>query len=87
MTREVDSHSDPCMQSIARPTHHHRGRPPLVGRPTIEHSVCGVGNLSYIYLFHCMVAFQIYHGDIFQLLELHVDEVPGFLTYGGPIGY
>jgi len=31
MTREVGGHSEPCMQSIARPTHHHRGRPPLVG--------------------------------------------------------
>jgi len=31
MTREVDGHSDPCMQSIAKPTHHHRWRPTLVG--------------------------------------------------------
>jgi len=30
MTREVDGHFDPCMQSIARPIHHHRGRPSLV---------------------------------------------------------
>jgi len=32
MTREVDSHSDLCTHSVARPTHHHRrGRPQLVG--------------------------------------------------------
>jgi len=31
MTWEVDGYSDPCTQSVPRPTHHHRGRPPLVG--------------------------------------------------------
>jgi len=30
MTRKVDGHSDLCMQSVARPTHHHRGRSSLV---------------------------------------------------------
>jgi len=29
MTQDVDSHSDPALH--AEPTHHHRGRPPLVG--------------------------------------------------------
>jgi len=31
MTQEVDDHSDPCTQSVTRPTHHRRGWPPLVG--------------------------------------------------------
>jgi len=31
MTREVDGHSDPYTQSVARPTYHHRGRPSVVG--------------------------------------------------------
>jgi len=36
MTREVDGHSDPCTQIVARPTHHHRERPPLMS------VVCGL---------------------------------------------
>jgi len=48
MTREGDGHSDPCMQSIARPTHHHRGRPPLVGMvaPTTGRVVIEVKSLQ-----------------------------------------
>jgi len=41
MTQLVDGHSNPCMQSVARPTHHHRRRSPLVGKGPVSADISG----------------------------------------------
>jgi len=55
MAREVDGHSDPCTQNVARPTHHRNGgRPPLVedaetrskDQPELVQKI----NLKYVFL-------------------------------------